>query len=154
MEMTCKGDVAPYRQISPEMLPPTARAAHFHGLRVHNQIIAWSLDESAECDPIDWGWKVDDNTFKPVLTDLDVAPPEVKKVIRCKCKVTRSNPCSSRSCLCRKNGLKCTSLCWGCRGSECSNSDVSVIFLISDYNVEEIVTRFFSFNVDFPASIR
>ena len=23
MEMTCKEDVAPYRQISPEMLPPT-----------------------------------------------------------------------------------------------------------------------------------
>ena len=110
---------------------------------MHNQIIAWSLNKSVECNPIDWGWKMAGNTFKPVLTDLDVAPPEVKKVIRCKCKVIRSNPCSSRSYLCRKNGLKCTFLYWGYRGSECLNSDVSIIVLLCAYNVEDIVTRYF-----------
>ena len=56
MEMTCKGVIAP------EMLPPTASAAHYHGLRVHHQIAAWSLDESVQYDPTDWGWDFHNNS--------------------------------------------------------------------------------------------
>ena len=118
MEMTCKG------VISPEMLPPTASAARFHGLRVHHQIVAWSLDDSVQCNPTDWGWDFVNNSFTPIMTDRDAAPAEIKKIVRCKCKADRDNLCNSRTCSCRKHGLKCSSLCWGCRGEHCSNSNV------------------------------
>ena len=38
--MCCKG------VLEPERLPPTERCAYFHGLRVHQQIITWSLLDS------------------------------------------------------------------------------------------------------------
>ena len=48
--MTCRG------VILPEKLPPTERAAHFHGLRAHYKIMDWSLlDEDLETNPQDWG---------------------------------------------------------------------------------------------------
>ena len=40
--MACKG------MISPEKLPPTKRAAYFHGLRAHYQILLWSLIDGLE----------------------------------------------------------------------------------------------------------
>ena len=58
--MTCTG------LLEPEKLPPTKRAAHFHGLRVHFQIIEWKLlsdDEDCKLNPEDWGWKVQDEIF-------------------------------------------------------------------------------------------
>ena len=110
--------------ISPETLPPTARAAHFHGLRVHHQVLDWSFSEE-DYKPTEWGWTVENNSFVPIMTDYDVAPSEVKTIIRCHCKVKRKNVCDS--CSCRKYGLKCTSLCLGCRGEKCSNTEVNIL---------------------------
>ena len=47
-------------------------------------------------------------------------------IIRCKCKISTKNPCSSIMCTCRKNGLPCLSSCIGCRGEECSNCEVVI----------------------------
>ena len=37
MEMVSKG------MLEPEKMPPTQRAAYFHGLRAHLQIVTWKL---------------------------------------------------------------------------------------------------------------
>ena len=112
--MVCRGDV------HPEKLPPTNRAAYFHGLRVFFQIRQWSLSED-ELNFLDWGWAVKDSRLVPITTDLDIAPPELKCIIRCSCKPHQKNACGSKKCTCRKNGLECLPTCTGCRGENCSN---------------------------------
>ena len=79
--MACKGT------ISPEKLPPTERAAYYHGLRTHYQIMLWSLIDNFKLEATDWGWKFDDEVITPVMTDKDIAPESLTKVIRCNCKV-------------------------------------------------------------------
>ena len=112
--------------ICPEKLPPTTRAAYFHGLRAHYQIISWlHMSESSELDPTKWGWINDNSMLVPILTDKDVAPLEVKTLVRCNCQLTSKSPCGSRLCTCRRNGLPCISLCGNCRGEECTNPNVS-----------------------------
>ena len=120
--MACKGT------IYPEKLPPTQRSCYFHGLRVHFQIMKWIYLEG-ECSKKarDWGWKQDANTMSPITTDLDVAPTLLKKVIRCKCKITSTKFCDTKLCTCRKYGLPCLPSCSGCRGEECNNRDVSIL---------------------------
>jgi len=52
----------------------------------------------------------------------DIAPDDLLKVIRCNCKITSKNPCSTRICSCRRNGISCLSACGDCRGVDCNNS--------------------------------
>lgn len=73
--------------ILPEKLPPTERAAYFHGLRAHYQIIKWSLIDDFEIAAVDWGWKERDGMLVPIMTDKEIAPETLTKVIRCNCKV-------------------------------------------------------------------
>ena len=120
--MTAKG------MLNPQNFPPTARASYFHGLRVHHQVRTWSLEDDELCDPTQWGWVNVNNRLSPKMTDLDVAPLEVKQVIKCKCK--SESVCGTYSCRCRKLGLKCISLCEGCRGEDCSNADVRKFFYL------------------------
>ena len=47
------------KTLEPERLPPTERAALFHSLRVHHQIIVWKELSSEVLDPLQWGWKFD-----------------------------------------------------------------------------------------------
>jgi len=68
--------------ISPEKLPPTKRAAFFHGLRSYYQIMSWSLIDDLELNPTDWGWKKIDGVLTPIMTDKDMT-----KIIKCNCKV-------------------------------------------------------------------
>ena len=125
--MACRGC------ISPEKLPPSERAAHYHGLRVHLQVVQWSLSEIYELDALLWGWKSKDSTWLPITTDLDFAPGPLKQIIRCKCKMSSKNPCSTKICTCRKNGLPCLPSCTGCRGEECSNCEVSYVLYWNVY---------------------
>ena len=93
--------------IIPEELPPPEQAACYHGFRVHLQIIQWKmLDETEILNPTDWGWKRYDGYLVPVPTDKDVAPANLLKVIKCKCKSSGKNQCRTNLCSCRKNGLK------------------------------------------------
>ena len=112
------------KRFEPHHLPPTDRAAFYHGLRTHLQIMKWMLvDEEEELSPSDWGWKENNGCLLPVTTDLDVAPVLLKKVIRCKCKTTGKNFCGTNLCSCRKHGLPCLSSCSGCRGEDCMNCE-------------------------------
>jgi len=115
----CKGIVVP------EKLPPTDRAAHFHGYRVHLQLIEWKmLDEGLNLKPTEWGWKSTDGHLEPIPTDKEIAPPNLLKVIRCNCRSSSKNQCQTKTCICRKNGIKCMAACGGCHGMECSNKTV------------------------------
>ena len=115
MDMACNGVV------HPEKLPPTERAAHFHGLRSFHQICEWSLMERHNCSAEEWGWSMKDNTLVPIATDLTIAPPslDLKNLVRCQCK----GPCRTGVCTCRKHGMPCIVSCTGCRGESCSNRE-------------------------------
>ena len=108
----------------PERLPPTERAAYFHCLRVHYQVLQWKrLTEDLHISPVDWGWTLLEGKFHPIPTDIEPAPEELLKVIRCSCKSKSRNQCASNICTCRKNGLRCVAACGGCHGDACMNSE-------------------------------
>ena len=88
--------------ILPEKLPPTDRAAYFHGLRVHLQIVTWSfVCKEFESDNYDlalqWDWFENNGKLLPTTTDIAIAPPYLQKVIRCGCNVDSKYPCSASS---------------------------------------------------------
>jgi hypothetical protein len=70
-------------------------------------------------DATKWGWRLSDNRLEPIMSDQLVAPEDILKVIRCKCK----GGCGSTICSCRKNGLMCVSACGTCHGEKCSNTE-------------------------------
>ena len=47
-----------------EKMPPTNRAAFFHGLRAYHQIVIWKMlnDKDVILDPKDWGWFVSEGS--------------------------------------------------------------------------------------------
>ena len=119
--MSCNG------RIEPEKLPPTEDAARLHGFRAHYQIIKWlSLDEDNQARAIDWGWRLQDGQFVPIKSQLETAPPELCKVVRCKCSISKSNPCSSNTGSCRRMGISCVLSCGYCHGIDCCNVHVQV----------------------------
>ena len=118
-QMVCEG------LIEPEKLPPTERAAWFHGLRVHLQTIQWKiLDDTINLEPEKWGWKKDNGVLVPIPTDKEIAPPDLLQIVRCKCKMSSRNPCGTNVCSCRKNGILCMPACGGCHGEDCNNKQV------------------------------
>ena len=64
----------------------------------------------------EWGWKVQDEQYYPVITNKHVASKELLEIVRCNCKTD----CSTKRCTCRRNNLECSSACEQCRGI-CSN---------------------------------
>ena len=107
----------------PQRLPPTERVAYFHSLRVHLQVVRWRTLNNDELDHNDWGWKEENGSLCPTMTDLDAAPSKVFNFIRCKCKESSKKQCGTKLCSCRKSGLKCVMACQGCRGQICNNID-------------------------------
>ena len=101
------------------------RAAYYHSLRVHLQIIVWKklLNGYDDLNPQQWGWRFDGGVLIPITTELDAAPDRLLKLVRCKCKLTSKNPYGSNMCSCRKNGLKCVTACGDCQGENCKNSE-------------------------------
>ena len=68
--------------------------------------------------PQDWGWKESDGKLIPVTSDLDPAPIDLLRVVRCNCQTD----CNTLRCSCKKHGLTCPIACGNCRGSGCVNS--------------------------------
>ena len=69
----------------------------------------------------EWGWKIEDNSLRPILTGEAPAPGEILN-----CLMGGKNPCGGSRCSCVANGLKCVPACGNCRGSECLNYDNTV----------------------------
>jgi hypothetical protein len=82
--------------VKPERLLPIEASAKYHSYRVYLQIQEWIGKHVL--DPKDWGWKLHQNEYFPLSTDLAAAPEELLKIICCKCK----GDCSTRICACRK----------------------------------------------------
>ena len=122
MGMSAKG------VIQPEKLPPTDRAAYFHGLRAHYQIVSWKQLQNCHelsLDPKEWGWSCNKNKrLRPIPTDREVAPECILKIHRCNCKPSK-NQCATNRCSCRKNGLRCVSTCGECNGQNCGDKEVT-----------------------------
>ena len=112
MVSSCKG------KLNSCKLPPTDRAAHFHSLRAHLQILVWANLTITEYDQEKWGWKLSGIIMTPIMTDQDAAPQSLLQFVRCKCKLASRNPCGNNGCTCRKNGLKCVTTCGDCRGEK------------------------------------
>lgn len=95
-------------------LPPTEEAARQHSLRTYLQVQAW---KSNPLDPLQWGWKISKPGLQPIPTTKEAAPEELLKTICCACSKGYHG---GRTC--RKNGMKCTTICKFCKGHSCTNS--------------------------------
>jgi hypothetical protein len=59
--------------------------------RAHLQVVQWPTLMATNIQPTDWGWKVSNDRYISILTDLQPAPEEMLNVVRCKC---RAGGCS------------------------------------------------------------
>ncbi|KAF4114257.1 hypothetical protein G5714_004480 [Onychostoma macrolepis] len=59
--------------VTPERLPPTESSTKYHCQRVYFQIVVWTGKEG-DMNTVDWGWKLVDNRFLPVMTNKTAAP--------------------------------------------------------------------------------
>ena len=116
--------------IDPSLLPPSPRAAFYHGLRVYHQVKVWRDLRDSDYMPWKWGWKKDGQPFIPIMADEEAGPDDLLKVIRCGCK----GFCDSNHCTCRKAGLCCTSSCKECHGSLCDNTNDELAIRDDDFN--------------------
>ena len=116
-------DALRYRQFTSlkyvpiERMPPICRACHYHCLRVHLQVVTWCALQSLLC-PDEFGFKLENGAFVPIITDKAPASSEMPRKIRCSCKST-NRLCTS--CTCFKNRLPCSMFC-KC-GVQCENGD-------------------------------
>ena len=60
-------------------------------------------------DPLEWCWKLNENSLVPNMTDLDPTPSNLLQFVKCKCK-TENRRCSRLICSCRKHRLECVYL--------------------------------------------
>ena len=95
------------QQPRPERLPPTENAAKFHIYRVHLQVVQWNTLMPYSIDPVEWGWKLNNNKYIPIGMDNVAAPESLLNIVGCKCKTTSSRPCRTQLCSCVKHGLTC-----------------------------------------------
>ena len=105
-----------------ERLPPTENAARFHIYRVHLQTVHWRSLSTTDMDPQEWGWRLHEGRYIPIANDKNIAPPDIMKVVCCKCSTEARKPCGGKTCLCQKYGLTCISACKNCNGSSCENA--------------------------------
>ena len=123
--------------VDPAKLPPTERAAYFHAHRVHLQVAQWMTLNLKCLEPTEWGWVGTNGILFPIKTDQIVAPENLLKIIRCKCKLESRNTCGSNLCSCVRNGLKRVLACGNCRGEECNNVDNAIGLDPEDYMVDD-----------------
>ena len=76
----CEKVASNVASIEPQALPPTSAAMKYHSYRVYYQICVWSEWDS-NMFPEDWGWRIDEEGFVPVATDLPVAPENLSRVV-------------------------------------------------------------------------
>ena len=110
-----------------ESLPLSEDSAYQHSLRVYLQVMNWKFLEEGDCNPTDCGWIPCNGQYCPVLTGEPVAPADILKVFRCKCKIISKSPCST-NCSCKKNGMHCVAACGNCQGDGCENESSIVNF--------------------------
>ena len=81
---------------------------------------------NVELNPLDWGWQLSSGSYEPIMTDLNSAPDNILRFIRCNCNSLKKSPCSNNVCSCKRHGLVCVSACGDCHGVDCENCDVEI----------------------------
>ena len=64
-------------KIVPALLPPSPRAAFFHGLQVHQRIIVW---KDFDKKPLRWEWNIENSNYTPMMTDIEKGPPDLLRL--------------------------------------------------------------------------
>ncbi|CAG9769699.1 unnamed protein product [Ceutorhynchus assimilis] len=100
-------------------LPATEEAARLHSMRAFLQVNLWN---GHDMDPVQWGWKITKHGLLPVPSTAEQAPQELLNNTACKCSKGCRNACG-----CRKQGMKCSPICYNCRGASCSNTPDEII---------------------------
>ena len=113
-------------------LPPTDATAQFHFLCTYLQDKKWL---GIDLPPTEWGWKMTENGLAPITTNEDPVPPDLLKLILCKC----LKECMTANCSCKRAGLKCSIICVACKGTSCTNSDVSIDEEECDNPIDEML---------------
>ena len=92
------------------------------------------LHLNTNINPTDYGWEEQDGQlFLKKLSHGDkLIPGDLLKKVSCKCKKN----CSTRSCSCVKNGLKCSEYCKHCMGKNCKNCNLELTS--EDMNINSI----------------
>ena len=118
-----------------ENIPPTSDALLQHVKRASLQAHLWISclsNDVPQYNPLEWGWTVsDDSSYIPLWKTIPDMSSHCSELVCCSCK----SGCS-KSCKCRKNGLRCTKLC-GCDGT-CSNDryeSTDITYNVSDSSV-------------------
>ena len=113
--------------VTPKRLPPTSSATTFHSLHVYYQIMVW-MGMANDTNPTDWGWKEESRQLILVMTEKNVDPEELLKVVHCNCLAE----CKSSRCSCRRYGLPCSAACGPCQTENCDNPNNT-----QDIDIEE-----------------
>jgi hypothetical protein len=108
-------------RLRPERLPPTHNAAAYHLYRVHCQVAQWKSLSTTVTDPLKWGWFLQNDKFWPITTDLEAAPDELRRIVKCSCKAGTDRSCVAQTCSCKRHGLPCIPACKNCHGEDCEN---------------------------------
>ncbi len=59
-------------------------------------------------DAANWGWRVEENVLVPIMSETNVAPDNLLKMIHCNC----TTGCTTLRCSCRRYGLPCHTSLW------------------------------------------
>ena len=68
-------------KFNPALLPPSPRAAFFHGLQVHHQIADWTDLSEVDKEPLCWGWTIENSNYTPIMTNIEAGPPELLRIV-------------------------------------------------------------------------
>ena len=118
-----------------QSIAPTESATKYHSMRVHLQVIKWKTLMSVELNPLDWGWKLSNGHYCPIMTDLNAAPGNILRFIQCNCNISKKRPCSTNTCSCKKHSLVCVSACGNYNGIDSENCENEVN--MDDFSDEE-----------------
>ena len=98
------------KQAEGENLPPTKGSLEQSMLRSHYISLIWrsaTIPSPNLPNIADYGWKVSDGIYVPIMTNMPPAPEAVIQLIKCMCTATKC----TRYCSCRRNNLACTEIC-------------------------------------------
>ena len=124
-----------------KVLPPTREVFECHVYRAQHQVAvrrSYKSMNPPNLNPAHYGWKYDEDEemLLPIALpeDVDPAPLDVLKLIKCGC-----DSCSTTRCSCRIAGLSCSMFC-KCHDNECNNPHTKAILNTptadNDQNIE------------------
>ena len=122
-------------QTESRRLPLTREAFRQNILLSHYTALQWKSSHVSSPDlpdPKDFGWCWDEETYsyEGIMTTLPPAPESVIDLSLCRCKTK----CVSLRCVCRKNGMSCSEMCFCENCENCKNDSLCEL----DYEDDDI----------------